>query len=305
MVSLAEVLQLGVAVYVLFGSTSWGYIMMRVGWPNIRGFPIDYKSGWSLVFGIVFSALVLASAFAAQNFLGTGMGFLEIVFLNATGIFLAGALFLTLKRKLLSPGKVNVSVPKRVVSANVVAKRAVERIAQKPIEKPAEEEKISISTLKDKLEKIGQKKSPETAQKPAQKSEAVILAPRPLTGKILPEFIPKAQEKEIVRQAIAKEAPIGERNVDAEKKRNVDAIIGALERHIRAKEQTDVATRSEMEERVEKSKQYIKENIREKIGGELEEQMMTKNELEEKKVSESMPKSARLLKELLKETKGE
>src|SRR3989344_3104170 len=125
MISANPIIEGGLILYMLFGSTSFGYIMLRAGWPNIRSIGIEYKSGVSIIFGIIFSVAAIGISFAAHYSNFSGLSFTELLLANT--LILAGVslVILTVKRKFLGSQKVKVSVPKRVVSANVLAKPAV------------------------------------------------------------------------------------------------------------------------------------------------------------------------------------
>ena len=133
MVSTSLILEGGLILYMALGATSWGYILLRMGWPNIRSISIEYKSGWSIIFGLIFSAAVLgASLFVDFSSIAT-ISLTELILVNAIILGAVGTVILNIKRRFLSFGtkKVKVAVPKRVVSANIVAKKAFQKVPKK------------------------------------------------------------------------------------------------------------------------------------------------------------------------------
>jgi len=119
------IIELGLIILMFFGSASWGYIFLRIGWPNIRTLEIEYKSGASLIVGLIFSILTIGISLIAQALKLTELSLTELLLLNTTIIFITGILIFTFKRKFLGSKNVKVSIPKRVISANVIAKKAM------------------------------------------------------------------------------------------------------------------------------------------------------------------------------------
>lgn len=133
MVSTNLILEGGLILYMAFGATSWGYILLRMGWPNIRSISIEYKSGWSLIFGLIFSAVVLGASLLG-DFSGIAtISLTELLVVNSIILAVVGIVILNIKRRFLSFGtkKVKVAVPKRVVSANIVARKAFKKVPKK------------------------------------------------------------------------------------------------------------------------------------------------------------------------------
>src|SRR3989344_8553908 len=89
------------AFYVVAGSTSLGYVFLRLGWPDIRKLDKQYKTGWSIIIGLVFSAIVVIAslAFSLNPFYTFDFG--EALVLNLAITFIAATLLLTIKRKFL------------------------------------------------------------------------------------------------------------------------------------------------------------------------------------------------------------
>ncbi len=49
----SALLEIAIAIYMLSGSTSIGYLLVRIGYPNFRTLETNYKAGWSIITGIV------------------------------------------------------------------------------------------------------------------------------------------------------------------------------------------------------------------------------------------------------------
>jgi len=272
MVSAISIVEAGLGLYLILGSTSWGYMLMRIGWPNIRAIGIEYKSGWSIVFGLIFTSLVIISSYGASQLAITKMSLLELIALNSIIVFFAGMIIFTIKRKLLGGKHIKVSIPKRVVSANVVAKKAVEKLPKTSYIKVSKEGALKLSQLRHKLEMADIQEDKQQAEPIKTKKSLGVI--------IRAEQNQKQREKEVQK------------------------IIGSLERNVQ-KKKIPFSTRSELEEKVKKSEQYIKSNIEEKIGDELKKEMLTDKEKKAQKLQKTMPRSATLLKELLKETQSD
>lgn len=128
------------ALCLLLGCTSAGYLFLRAGWPKIRILERQYKMGWSVILGALFTVAVIGSAFL--------LGFLKILpmprrnfmFIALIGAFAVALSLLTLRRKFFAAGSVVVSVPKRVVGTKIVAEKVMEKIG-------VEKGFVSVGTL--------------------------------------------------------------------------------------------------------------------------------------------------------------
>jgi len=259
------------ALYILFGSYSWGYILLRIGWPNIRSLEIEYKKGWSIIFGLIFSALILGSSMLLDFLKITQMPIMQLLMITTIIFFIVGALLFTVKRKLLGARKVNVAVPKRAISANIVAKKAVKKIPKTDYVPQPTDRRARLTHLKEKLETMKQ----EEKAKPA----------------MMPQFRPSAIQMPV--QGMARQQPA---KMPSEESKKLDEIINSLEER-ESQKRTTIVTRHETQQKAEASDKYIRQNLKEKIS--LEEE-----ESEPSKLEKDMPRSAKLLKELLKETGG-
>ncbi len=128
MIPVASVADALIVTYLALGSGTWGYIFLRTGWPNIRQLEPSYKKGWSLAFGIAFATLMALIAQAASYFYPGHGSVLELIFIGAPAVFISASLVFSFKRKFLKKHRVTVSVPKRVVTAGIVARLAMDRI---------------------------------------------------------------------------------------------------------------------------------------------------------------------------------
>ncbi|MFH0714825.1 MAG: hypothetical protein V1847_03170 [Candidatus Diapherotrites archaeon] len=95
-----NVLTIFAMLFALIGSYSVGYLFLRVGWPKIRTLGEEYRAGWSIAVGVVFSLFVITATWASRA-LGFSYGVSsEQFFLTWTlGFFLALGM-LEIKRKL-------------------------------------------------------------------------------------------------------------------------------------------------------------------------------------------------------------
>ena len=120
------------AFYVIAGSTSLGYVFLRLGWPDVRALDKQYKAGWSIVIGLVFSAIVVIASLAFSLNPFYKFEFREALLLNLAITFIAATLLLTLKRKFLVRNKMTVSMPSTLLGAKVTAKKVVEQLEKDP-----------------------------------------------------------------------------------------------------------------------------------------------------------------------------
>ncbi|MFH1390933.1 MAG: hypothetical protein ABIH20_01335 [Candidatus Diapherotrites archaeon] len=279
-----------ISLYLILGSSTWGYILLRIGWPNIRSLEPAYKKGWSIVFGIIFSMLVLVSSAIVFFLELTGMAFFKIVLLNSIIFLSAGIILFTLKRKFLGTKKVKVSVPKRVISANVVAKKAVKKLPEESYAPTYTDRQHRINELKDRLENIKpiQQAAPvPTAVKATPFMKKTIQSPL----KDMKSTQPNMKPAEVSMKQFQPSKP---EPISPEKTKRLDKIIQNLEENQTAKDNQSIVTRQEMDQQTEARKRYITENLRAKVSIEKKP--------EENNLEKEMPRSAKLLKELLKET---
>ena len=119
----------GLAAYALLGSTSMGYVLLRSAWPSVRHAQMEYKSGWSLIYGnaiaIGILAMAIGSLFLPQ---GSGLGEAGAFFSSAAAVSASGIGIFSLRRMLPGSRKMKVTIPKRLVSASVASKMAFEKI---------------------------------------------------------------------------------------------------------------------------------------------------------------------------------
>ena len=118
--------------YILAGSAPLGYIFLRLGWPGIRALDRQYKAGWSIVIGVVFSAVVVFASLAFSFNPFFAIGFREALLLNLSMTFIAATALLTIKRKYLVRNKLKVSVPTTLVGTRMTAKKVVEQLEKEP-----------------------------------------------------------------------------------------------------------------------------------------------------------------------------
>lgn len=189
--------------YVLLGGGSWGYILLRSGWPNVRGLESDYRAGWGMVIGIGISVVVLGSAGMILYLRWAHANFEELVFIGLGTLIVSGLVALNLKRKLVPVKKVKVSVPKRIVSASIIAKKVVGRFPEGSyIAAPAvaltvpSEQAIHVDTYENL--KAGAP-SPIPKPRPGEKAESRL--PAVVTPGDAAKAVVKAAQPKIVQAA--------------------------------------------------------------------------------------------------------
>jgi len=233
------IIELGLIILMFFGSTSWGYIFLRIGWPNIRTLEIEYKSGASLIVGLIFSILTIGISLIAQALKLTELSLTELLLINTTIIFITGILIFTVKRKFLGSKNVKVSIPKRVISANVIAKKAMLQLPKN-------------SYLK--VNKQGEEKILELQQQREMKKQQRIEI----------EQMEKEQ-KEMEKQKIQEEKRLNEKNEIKERKKQEEKInetqLLKLKQNIEKEPLTRTKPLSEAEEKKKQMKQISKDEL--------------------------------------------
>ena len=140
--------------YIIAGSTSLGYIFLRLGWPDVRALDKQYKAGWSIIIGLVFSAFVVVSALAFSLNPFFRFGFRESLMLNLTVTAIAATTLLTVRRKFLAGNRMKVSVPSTLLGAKVTAAKVVEQLERDPgFIRSAKFEGEKLDELKKRLDR--------------------------------------------------------------------------------------------------------------------------------------------------------
>lgn len=114
------------SAYLLLGSPSIGYLLLRVGWPRSRVLEPAYKWGWAVLIGVAFSFFVVAGSLISS--LVFRIGFLENAFLISSALLLFGVGLLTARRKFAGKRKLRVSIPKEVAGARFASTKAVNKL---------------------------------------------------------------------------------------------------------------------------------------------------------------------------------
>jgi len=111
--------ELLVLVYFIIGSYSLGYLLLRTGWPRIRILDENYRIGWSVIFGVLFSILWVALAVLFN---------MQALFPIVLTITLIIALILfSIRRRFFASKNITVAVPKEKAAAQVIAEKSIER----------------------------------------------------------------------------------------------------------------------------------------------------------------------------------
>lgn len=130
MLPVQSALNAALALYVLLGAGSWGYTLLRIGWPSVRALELEYKKGWGTVLGTIFSLTAIGATLVLHFSRLTRLTFLELFVINTCVFFVSGILIFTVKRKFISRKRMTLSVPKRIVSASIIAKKAMMKLPQ-------------------------------------------------------------------------------------------------------------------------------------------------------------------------------
>lgn len=88
------VLDAFLAFYLILGSIGIGYFFLRTGFKKSDSIHKEYRIGWSIVFGLSYSSVVLVFSLGAGFFNIGGMGFSEFIFIFAGLVFAAGVTLL-------------------------------------------------------------------------------------------------------------------------------------------------------------------------------------------------------------------
>ncbi len=113
-----------VMAYFIVGSYSMGYFLLRTGWPKIRILEQEYKLGWSIVFGIIFTVFAAIIGFAGM---GAGINIIYLFGITTMLMFLAAAGFLTLRRKYFASTRITIGVPKDALATGIIAEKSYQK----------------------------------------------------------------------------------------------------------------------------------------------------------------------------------
>ncbi|MBS3057082.1 MAG: hypothetical protein J4415_00465 [Candidatus Diapherotrites archaeon] len=117
------------ALYILSGAASIGYLMLRASWPAVRALRERAKLAYSVLAGVSFGALVIAAGLLLETAISIPF---EKTFLYLLAFaFFASFLALNVYRKLKPRKKIRVVVPVDYISAGAVAKRAFRKLKNK------------------------------------------------------------------------------------------------------------------------------------------------------------------------------
>jgi membrane glycosyltransferase len=113
--------ELIIAVYLIAGSYSLGYLMLRTGWPKIRVLEENYRIGWSVIFGVFFTILCINATIilSAQ----------KILPIVITITLIIALIILSMRRMLFATSKtMTVSMPKEQAAAKIIAEKSSEQL---------------------------------------------------------------------------------------------------------------------------------------------------------------------------------
>ncbi|MBI2530458.1 MAG: hypothetical protein HYW05_04930 [Candidatus Diapherotrites archaeon] len=117
------------ALYILSGAASIGYLMLRASWPAVRALRERAKLAYSVLAGVSFGALVIAAGLLLET--AISMPFEKTFLYLLAFAFFASFLALNVYRKIKPRKKLKVVVPLDYISAGAVAKRAFRKLKNK------------------------------------------------------------------------------------------------------------------------------------------------------------------------------
>lgn len=128
MISQIQMMEIALSAYMLLGSTSIGYLLIRMGYPQFRTLETTYKTGWSIITGMIFVVTTIILGFLLSFLLNQRVTAFELFFIVPTCMIMSSIIAFNVKRYYVGSNRVKVSVPKRAVAASVVAKKAIEKL---------------------------------------------------------------------------------------------------------------------------------------------------------------------------------
>lgn len=185
-----------VMVFTVAGSYSYGYLFLRSGWPKIRKLEEGYKIGWSIILGAIFSIIAITTTsivYSLKLSEFSSLEFLTIVLAVMLAVILA---FLSVRRKFFAKTKMQVSVPKEAVSADITAGKLVEKMASDRsfiVTKQLNEEKIK--KIKEALKK-SLKETEEKSENDKEKAGQTVIEDKEKTQEVNQTIIEEKSESE-------------------------------------------------------------------------------------------------------------
>ncbi|MBI5553286.1 MAG: hypothetical protein HY917_00940 [Candidatus Diapherotrites archaeon] len=162
--------------YLLVGSASIGYLLMKTGWPKIIQLSPEFRFGWAVIAGISYVAISGGLAFAAWN-----LHLLSFPLAASAGpitAFISASVILGIKNRIHLPA---IKLPKpalRPSAPAAIATQAIEKIHQDP--EFVSRKKIStqqLTQIKAALEKINVPENAPAFPQPIRGNEPVRSVP--------------------------------------------------------------------------------------------------------------------------------
>lgn len=133
------------------GSFSIGSLFLRIGWPKVKIIDEEYRRGWALAIGLIFSFAVIFGALLLWLLIGA-YGYAQYLLLVLLAGFVAGVIITTAKRKFSSIPKVKVEIPKEKIASSAASEKAVEMLQEnRKFIKVAKMEEGKLAKLREKL----------------------------------------------------------------------------------------------------------------------------------------------------------
>ena len=193
------------------GSFSIGSLFLRIGWPKVKIIDEEYRRGWALAIGLIFSFAVIFGSlflwFAVQAY-----GYAQYLLLVLLAGFVTGIIITTAKRKLSSVQKVKVEIPKERIASSAASEKAVEMLqGDRKFIKVARMEEGKLAKLREKLGVAGQE---ETAPVPEEKNAVEEAPEASIVNEVSEE---KAESEDKFSPGFSEEKAEGEEAAEGQK----------------------------------------------------------------------------------------
>lgn len=206
------VLDAFLAIYLIMGSIGIGYFFLRTGFKKSDSIHKEYRVGWSVVFGLSYSSVVIVFSLGASFFAIAGMGFSEFILIFSGLVFAAATALLKVRSVVLPAPKIVQKQAPSPKKENTAHEQIIEfdNPKQKPLEVIEAKKTVQAPEKKEGtvfgVNLFGAKPKPVTQT--VEKSPAV--KPSPTMIDLLESSKKKQEEKKVF-------APIVEKNLPQEK----------------------------------------------------------------------------------------
>ncbi|MEM4630741.1 MAG: hypothetical protein QXU92_03995 [Candidatus Diapherotrites archaeon] len=301
MLSPITLMEIAIAAYMLLGSTSLGYLLIRMGYPNFRTLEIKYKTGWSIITGIAFTITTTTLAFGTSFLLKQKIMAFELLFISIIGTIISAIITFNFKRYFFGTKKVKVSVPKRAVVASAIAKKAFEKLGHEAYI-PDKEAAQNLQEIISKIDRgeiaikvdTASNLIPFTEEETKDKNVQEVLSKKVLLiGP--PQKIYLNQEKEKLKEIKA------EKQIETKKEFDTKEIIAKLKK-ITEKIEEQKEGKEKLVQAKPQKEQLVEKQVYQKDQKEIKEEVkkpLVKSLNQESKESKSIEQSLKSLKSIV------